>query len=189
MSSAALLNRSAVRLLALALPLIAAPAVYASAITYDVTLSPTSGSYGGSGTISLTSAPTEFGISTFSQANGTLQNLSFTIGNQTFSLAGDPSATVEFLDGKIYNISFAQTVGNSPHRFTLDTSGVLAFYYNNGFSESSGDITAALAAEPPSSTPTQPPAASPTPEPSSLILLATSIAGGAFLLFRRRRAV
>ena len=101
MSSAALLNQSAVRLLALALPLIAAPAMYASAITYNVTLSPTSGSYGGSGTINLTSAPTEFGISTFSQANGTLQNLSFTIGNQTFSLAGDPSATVEFLDGKV----------------------------------------------------------------------------------------
>src|SRR5215469_2111837 len=98
-----------------------------------------------------------------------------------------PRQPLSFWTARFYNISFAQTVGNSPHRFTLDTSGVFAFYYNNGFSESSGDITAALAAEPPSSTPTQPPAASPTPEPSSLILLATSIAGGAFLLFRRRR--
>lgn len=190
MPSSALLSlfRPALRLIAIALPLAAIPAAQASTLTYDVTLSPTSGTYGGSGTISLSSAPSEFGISTFSQANGTLQNLSFTIGNQTFSLAGDPSATVEFLDGKIYNISFAQTIGSSPHRFTLDTSGVYAFYYNNGFSESSGDITAALASAPPDSIPSQPPAASPTPEPGTILLLATALVGGGFLIVRRRRS-
>ena len=181
------LRRPILHLSALVLPLLTVPALRASTITYDVTLTPTSGQYGGSGTLTLASAPATSGISTFSQANGQLQGLSFTIDNQTFSLAGDPSATVEFLNGQIYNISFAQTVGSSPNRFTLDTSGVYAFYYDNDQAESAGSITADVS---PGSTdsnqfPNQQPA-SPTPEPSSLLLLATALFGGCFLIFRRR---
>jgi hypothetical protein len=167
--------------------LAAAPAVHASSITYDVMLTPTSGQFGGSGTLTLASAPAASGISTFSQANGQLQGLAFTIGNQDFSLAGYPTATVEFLNGQLYNISFAQTVGASPNRFTLDTSAVYAFYYNDGQAESAGSITAALANTPPDSNSTQPPTTGPTPEPGSLLLLATAVGGGAFLLFRRAR--
>src|SRR5580698_9604746 len=176
MSSFALpsLRRPVLRLLALIFLLVAVPVVHASTITYNVTLTPSSDGYGGSGTITLASAPAIAGISTFSQANGQLQNLTFTIDNQTFSLAGYPSATVEFLDGQLYNISFAQTIGASPNRFTLDTSGVYAFYYNNGQSESDGSIAATPADFPDESSSTpQPAGASATPEPGSIILLAT----------------
>ncbi len=169
-------------------PLLAVPLVHASSMTYDVTLTPTSGQYGGSGTITLASAPASSGISTFSQANGQLQGLAFSIDNQNFSLAGYPTATVQFLDGKLYNISFAQTIGASPNRFTLDTSGVYAFYYNNGQSESNGSLTAALADTPSDPASSQSAGTSATPEPGSLLLLATALAGGGFLLFRRSRA-
>ena len=182
------LRRPVLRLLALVLPLLAVPAVHASSMTYNVTLTPTSGQYGGSGTVILASAPASSGISTFSQANGQLQGLSFTVDNQTFSLAGYPTATVQFLDGKLYNISFAETIGASPNRFTLDTSGVYAFYYDNGQSESAGNLTAALADTPSDPASSQPTGASATPEPGSLLLLATALAGGGFLLFRRSRA-
>ena len=180
--------RPLLRLVTLALTFAAAPAVYASSITYDVMLSPTSGPYGGSGTITLASAPASSGITTYSQANGQLQGLTFTVDNQTFSLAGDPSATVEFLNGQLYNISFAQTIGSSPNRFTLDTSAVYAFYYNDGQAESAGSLTAALANTPPDSSSTQPPSTGATPEPGSLLLLATALAGGAFFVVRRKRA-
>jgi hypothetical protein len=171
--------------LALALLLAAVPALHASPITYDVTLTPTSGPFGGSGAITLSSAPSSYGISTFSQANGSLQGLTFTVDNQTFSLSGYPNATVEFLNGQLYNISFAQTIGSSPNRFTLDTSGVYAFYYNNGQSESAGSITA-VPTDTSDSTSTTP-TTSPTPEPGTLLLLATALLGGGFLLFRRFR--
>ena len=109
-----------------------------------------------------------------------------TIGNQDFSLAGYPTATVEFLNGQLYNISFAQTVGSSPNRFTLDTSGVYAFYYNDGQAESAGSITATPAVIPDLGS-TQP-ASSPTPEPGTLLLFVTALVGRAILLFRRRRS-
>jgi hypothetical protein len=182
------LRRPVFRLLALIFLLVAVPVVHASTITYNVTLTPSSDGYGGSGTITLASSPAIAGISTFSQANGQLQNLTFTIDNQTFSLAGYPSATVEFLDGQLYNISFAQTIGTSPNRFTLDTSGVYAFYYNNGQSESDGSIAATPADLPDESSSTpQPAGASATPEPGSIILLATALLGGGSLVFRRAR--
>jgi hypothetical protein len=184
-------QRTALRLFPVVLPVLAllaaAPAVRADSITYDVTLSPTHGVYGGTGTVTLAAAPSASGLTTYSAANGQLKDLTFTIDGQTFSLSADKNALVEFLDGKLYDITFAQTVGSSSNRFTLDTSGVYAFYYNNGQSESSGALTAALAQVPsnPSTPPT--PTTSPTPEPGSLLLLATALFAGGFFLFRRKR--
>lgn len=181
--------RLALPFFALAALIAAAPALHASSITYDVTLSPTSGQYGGAGTLTLSSAPAAYGLTTYSVANGQLQGLAITVDGQTFSLAGDPWATVEFLDGRLYNISFAQTVGWSPNRFTLDTSSVYSFYSSNGFSKSAGSITAEPIGIPPSDLPgsTVTPPTGSTPEPGSLLLLATALLLGGFFAFRRNR--
>ena len=168
--------------------LAAAPALRAASITYNVTLSPTVGQYGGTGTITLASAPSTSGLTTYSAAKGQLQGLTFTIDNQTFNLGGDKDAFVQFLNGELYDITFAQTVGSSPNRFTLDTSGVYAFYSNNGQTGSYGNMTAALAQTISPSAPATPPAStSPTPEPGSLLLLATALFAGGFFVFRRKR--
>jgi PEP-CTERM motif len=141
-------------------------ALHADTITYDVTLTPNPGSaYGGVGVLTLDAAPSATGPSVYTATTG-LEGLSFTIDHQTFTLAGDTSALVEFLNGSIYDITFAEQIGNSPYRFDLQTSGVYAFYYNNELSESSGTFSASVA-----------PNASPVPEPSSLALFGTGVLG------------
>jgi hypothetical protein len=101
--------------------------------------------------------------------------LSFTIDGQTFS-KGDGTSTlgaVEFLDGNFYDITFADTKGPNSARFTLDTSGVFAFYYDNGQKVDGGTISASVA----------PPAV--TPEPSSIMLLGSGLLAAAGLMRKR----
>lgn len=199
-------RRTAVRTLSAALPilglLLAAPALHADSITYDVTLSPTQGVYGGTGTITVGTPPSSSGDTTYSQKDGTLQGLSFVIDGQTFSLSPDSGASVQFINGTLHKITFAQTIGNYPNRFQLDTGNGYSFFYNlndEGYSESAGKMTASLVetaetaettgnptAAAPATTPgTSAPAA--TPEPGSLVLLATALLAGGFFLFRRKR--
>ena len=169
------------------------PALHASSITYDLTLSPTSGSQGGTGTLTLATAPAASGISTYTIANHQLQDLSFTIDGQTFFLTGDPSASVQFTDGQLTQINFLQTVNSAPDRYTLELSNDFTLY-GNGFGHAlvSGSFSATPAAITPeylaagTSESAQP--ASPTPEPGSMLLLATALLAGSFLLFRRKRA-
>lgn len=192
MLSSALLYRSPLGLLALALPLIAAPAVHASAVTYQVTLTSSSGTQTGTGTVTLASQPAATGTTTYTIANQQLQDLAFTIDDQSFYLSGDPDASVTFVNGQLSNINFVQSVSHPPTRYTLEMSNGFIFYGNNfGHPLSSGSFNAVPAIifpDEPTSTPTESAAAGPTPEPNSILLLATAMVGAGYLLFRRKRA-
>lgn len=162
-----------------ALFVVLAPAtLHASPITYNVVLTPSAGSlYGGTGSFTVDGAPAASGISDYTKNNGKLQNVTFTIDGQTFTLAGATGNTlVRFLNGSLNDITFSETIGTSPNRFTLNSTSGYVFYYNNGQSASYGTFTATVASVPPTS---------PVPEPSSLVLLGSGLLGGAGTLFRR----
>ncbi len=178
--------------LTLALLLAAVPALHASTITYNLTLSPISGVQGGTGTLTLAAAPASSGTTTYSVANQQLQDLSFTIDGQNFYLSGDPSATVQFTNGQLASINFIQTVDHAPARYTLELSTGYSFYGNDfGHPVSAGSFAATPAVIMPeqvtgdATQPAQP--ASPTPEPGSVVLLATALLAGGFLILRRNR--
>ena len=135
--------------------------MHASSFTYDIILTPNAGSlYGGTGVLTVATAPSATTVSTYTQASGALQALTFSIDGQSFLLAGASNSLAQFIDGTLTDVTFAEQIGASPNRFTLDTSGVYAFYYNNGQSVSGGTFTASAAP-------------GIAPEPSSLLLLGT----------------
>ncbi|HZY62691.1 MAG TPA: PEP-CTERM sorting domain-containing protein [Edaphobacter sp.] len=158
---------------------VAPSALHASSITYNLTLTPGAGSlYGGTGSITLNAAPSTSGNSDYTQANGGLLDLSFNIDGQTFTLSGATGSTlVRFLNGDLNDITFAETIGTTPYRFTLHTTAGYAFYYNDGQAASYGTFTASPASP-----------VSPVPEPASLMLLTTGLLGGAATLYRRMAA-
>jgi hypothetical protein len=165
-------------ILATAALLSASLAAHADPVTYDLTLTPTSGVYGGTGSFTLAGAPTN-NVDYFT-TNG-LEALSFTIDGQTFSLANETpgnaaNTLVEFQSGNIWDITFAETIGSGLNSLTLDTAGNYAFFYsNNGIEqESSGTFT---------DTPAPPNAV--TPEPTGIALLGTGLLGLAGVVRRR----
>ncbi len=157
----------------------AATALHASTITYDLTLTPDQGSlYGGTGTLTITGAPSASGNSDYTLANGNLDALNFYIDGQTFNLAdGTGSTLVRFQNGTLNDITFSEQIGSTPYRFSLMSTANYAFSYDNLLKTSYGTITAKVD-----------PSASPVPEPGSLALLGTGLIGGAGALFRRLSA-
>ncbi|WP_348266845.1 PEP-CTERM sorting domain-containing protein [Edaphobacter paludis] len=175
---ATIIKATLITLCAAVLALGAPATLHASPVTYDLTLTPGSGSlYGGSGTITVDSAAPATGQVDYTQANGKLLDVTFNIDGQNFSLAGANGTTlVRFLDGNLNDITFAETIGTTPNRFTLDSTSGYAFYYDNGQAASYGTFTAGQG---------DPGSPSPVPEPSSLLLFATGLLGAAATLYRR----
>jgi hypothetical protein len=153
--------------------------LHATPIIYNLKLVPSAGSpFGGTGTITIDAAPSSSGITDYTKANGTLDYLAFTIDSQTFTLAGANGNTlVRFLNGQLNDITFAETVGSSPLRFTLDTTSGYAFYYDNGQAASYGTMTASPIDQFSDKT-------SPVSEPTSLLLFGTGLLLSIGLLYR-----
>ncbi|HTD96918.1 MAG TPA: PEP-CTERM sorting domain-containing protein [Edaphobacter sp.] len=161
------------------LTVFAPAALHASPITYNLILTATTGSpaFSGTGTIVLDSAAPTSGLSQAYKLGSGLEDLTFTIGGQTFDLAHatSPSTTlVQFLNGSIYDITFAEQLGTTPNRYSLMTTSGYVFSYADLSKNSTGTFTVSLA-----------PSTSPVPEPGSLALLGTGLIGGAGTLFRR----
>lgn len=148
--------------------LVFATAAHATPAYYNLTLTANNGSlYGGTGSLEVGSSPctTINCVSSYYQNDSgamQLDALTFLIDGQTFTLTGDQgNALAQFTSGALTDITYSETIGTSPDRFTLDSTGTYAFYYDNLQKVSNGTFTATPAV--------------PAPEPGSLALLATGL--------------
>jgi hypothetical protein len=142
-----------------------------ASVVYDLTLTATSDTdktplsmYDGTGTITLSSAPSITGQSNYSSAAVT-----FTIDGESFS---GTATGVQFLDGNFRNATFSEQIGSSPSRFDLQTTSLYAFYYDNELQEAAGAITSSLAT---------------TPLPATLPLFAGGLGFVGYLTRRKKR--
>jgi hypothetical protein len=144
-----------------------------ASVVYNLTLTATSDTdgttlslYNGTGTITLSSAPSTTTISNYASAPVT-----FLIDGESFS---GMATSVQFLDGNFWNASFSEQIGTSPFRFDLQTTSGYIFYYANELQDASGTITSSLAAT--------------TPLPATLPLFAGGLGFVGYLTRRRKKA-
>jgi hypothetical protein len=152
------------------------PSFASAAVVFDLTLTDASNpAYSGVGQLSLASAPTASGVTNYTAAQ--VSGLTFTVAGQTFTASPGSVSAVQFLNGALNDITFAQEIGASPNRYALHTTSGYAFYYNNEQSAAYGTITARPATM-----------AAAVPEPSAWLLMVTGI-GIMGAVMRRRTAL
>jgi len=161
--------------LAIAVAAFALPGAVNATVIYNLTLTslgdPT---YSGFGSITLDAAPSASGQTDY--ALGQFSDLSFTIAGQTFTPSLASVSAVRFLDGSFNDITFSQTIGTSPDRYSLMMSGVYAFYYNDLQSVANGTISSS----PADTSPAVPEAAT-----WAMMLVGFGMVGGAMRRYRK----
>lgn len=164
-------------MLALAVPSL----LHATPITYDLTLTPDLySSLGGTGLLTLDSAPSAAGVSVYSTDAGNVQNVSFEIDNEIFTLPENSGNTiVRFIDGQLDDIVYSALVGSDRTLFLLNTTNAYGFYDIRNGIVSFGSISA----RPESFSAGT---ASPVSEPASLFLFGTGLFLCIGLLYRSR---
>jgi hypothetical protein len=143
----------------------------ASTVQYDLTLTPTTGTIGGTG---------YFDVSTPVNGSGVvdLTALSITIDGQTFNLSDAlGTATATFTGDALTALSYTGDLLSGLNLDLLGTGGLTYSFLDLGtnFGLASGTISAV---DPPSA----------TPLPSSIVLFATGLLGLLLLSYRRKRA-
>ena len=118
-----------------------------ASVVYDLTLTATAdtdgtplATYNGTGTITLDFAPSSNSETDY--GTNTQEAVTFSIDGQTFS---GFATSVQFLNGNFRNATFAESIGVSPLRFKLGTTGGFIFDYANDQQDASGAITSVLA--------------------------------------------
>lgn len=175
----------------LALGLAVAPAAaHADSITYNLVLTPTNPASNvgpGTGSFTITTAPSTSGNSDFSTSNGVLTALSFSIGGDTFDLTNAVAnyGDVFFQNGNLIQIVYTGGAVNKSVDFSLNVGNLsytfsdLDNFASNGAMEfSQGTIAATI----------DPPAAPAVPEPSALLLFGTGALGLAGIVSRKLMA-
>lgn len=159
--------------------LISPAALHAIPFSYALTLTPDLYSHwGGFGSLTLANAPSISGVSVYSHSAGTLQDASFNIDGQTFTLAENTGDTVaRFINGQLDDIVYSALVGGGRTLFLLNTTNAYGFFdINNGIA-SFGTISARPASLAASTS-------SPVSEPASLFLFGTGLFLSIGLLYR-----
>ena len=161
--------------------LIAPAALRATPINYVLTLTPDLYSHwGGAGILTLANAPSSTGVSVYSHSAGTLQDVSFNIDNQTFTLTENTGDTVaRFINGQLDDIVYSALVGGGRTLFLLNTTNAYGFFDINDGIASFGTI----AARPESLSAST---SSPVSEPASLFLFGTGLFLSIGLLYRMK---
>lgn len=166
------------KLLMIAAMALVAPGAASAAVVYDLSLTNSSSpAFDGTGTFTLASAPSASGVTSYTASQ--VSGLTFTIGGQTFSQTDAKAqlSVLQFVNGALTDITFADEIGSSPDRYALHTTSGYAYYYNNELSAAYGSMTATL----------KPASAAPEPAAWGLMILGFGAVGAA-MRRRGRRA-